>query len=183
LYNPDDNLASIAIFHATNLVRKRKGLGVLKPNYELHMAGIAHIEAMQRHGFFGHFNEYDQDNRTIRQRVENQGGHFYIVAENLARVHPFALDAKHYRYRKGNNQYFYYGENNQPLRPMTYGELGKSIVKDWLNSKGHRENLLDPELTYLGVAVEIDNNAYSSSQLPNVYAAQEFGTKYGDVEH
>ena len=145
------------------------------------MAGLSHIEAMQRYGFFGHFNNYDTKNRTIRQRVENQGGQFYIVAENLAKVHPFQIKTKNYRYRYRNGNYFYYDMDNRPLQPMSYGQLGKSIVTDWYNSKGHRQNLLDPELTYLGVAVEILPNAYQQSSLPDVYAAQEFGTRYGDL--
>ncbi len=181
LENPDNNLASISIFHATNLLRKKRRLRTFKPNYVLHRAGLSHINAMQRYNFFGHTNSYDRKNKTIRQRVENQGGQFYIVAENLARVHPFQTNESHYRYRYMNGRYHYYDDRNRPLRPMTYGEFGKSVVTDWYHSKGHRDNLLDPELIYLGVAVDIEKGAYRSSKLPNVYAAQEFGTKYGEL--
>ncbi len=175
LFAPDNGLASVSVFHATNLLRKKRGYKTLRPNYNLHLAGLAHIEAMQKHNFFGHYNRYDRRNRTISQRVRNSGGRFYVVAENLARVHPFKLKGEEYKYRYRYGKYYYYDRHDQPLKPMTYGELGKSIVTDWYHSPGHRENLFDKDLTHLGVAVVIAETLHKSSELPHVYAAQEFG--------
>lgn len=175
LRNPNDNLLTVSIFQATNLLRKKKGRKMFKPDYALHLAGLDHIGAMNRHKFFGHRNPYNSRQTDFRKRIENRGGKFYIVAENLALVHPFKTKNDQYRYRVINSRYYYFDMNGRPLRPMTYGELGKSIVTDWYNSKGHRANLLARELTHLGVAAKITKMNYGRKKLPDVYAVQEFG--------
>lgn len=49
--------------------------------------------------------------------------------------------------------YKYYGEN------IGKGQLtAKGIVEDWMNSPGHRKNILDPRFTEFGVAVAFDKN-------------------------
>lgn len=44
------------------------------------------------------------------------------------------------------NKYIYVGEN------IAFGQLNpKTVVKDWMNSKGHRENILSKNYSYIGV--------------------------------
>ena len=44
--------------------------------------------------------------------------------------------------------------------------VAKEIVDDWMSSPGHRENILDPRFTHLGVGV--------SARQHSVRATQEF---------
>jgi len=175
LEDPDNDLAAVSVFHATNMLRDMKGKKTLKPSYSLYLAGLAHIEEMRRHNFFGHYNNHNRARRTIRQRIEEQGGNYYIVGENLAKVHPFSTGDIQYTYRKYGGRYAYFDKKGRPLKPMTYGQLGKSVVTDWYRSKGHKENLLDTDFQYLGVAIVIVPNGFRTQRLPDVYAAQEFG--------
>jgi uncharacterized protein YkwD len=50
--------------------------------------------------------------------------------------------------------------------PRKTQEIARDIIHDWLNSPGHRENLLDPNFTHLGVGV--------SARRHTIRATQEF---------
>ena len=51
-------------------------------------------------------------------------------------------------------------------------QVAKKIVDDWMSSPGHRENLLSPRFTHLGVGV--------SSGHHQILATQEFVGRSGD---
>ena len=175
LYKPNDHLLSVSVFQATNLLRKRHGLAPLKPDYALHMAGMNHITSMKKNAFFGHDDPYNNSQKTFWKRIQKNGGKFRTVAENIALVHPFDTNSNFYRYRRVGNQYQYFDSNGNRLSVMTYGELGKSLLKDWYNSKGHRKNLMAHDLTHLGIATHITKKNRTGKQLPEVYAVQNFG--------
>ena len=175
LIKPNDHLLSVSVYQATNLLRKKHGLSPLKPDYALHLAGQDHISSMKKNRFFDHYDPYNSKQKTFWQRIKNHGGKFRTVAENIALVHPFRTDKSYYQYRKVGNQYYYYDEKGRELSLMTYGELGKSILTDWYNSKGHRKNLLAKDLTHLGIATHISEKNKRGKNLPKVYAVQNFG--------
>jgi len=74
------------------------------------------------------------------------------VAENLARV----PDAR-----------LYYATNGSPYDLYTDDEVAANIVDGWMNSPGHRANILDSDLTTLGVGVCKEGYYF--------YATQNFG--------
>lgn len=177
LQDPKHHLLSVSIFQATNLLRENKDLPPFMPDNALHMAGEDHIQSMIQYDFFNHFNPILPEQYSPQLRIESRGGDFRMIAENIARVHPFKIDNKIYFYQEKGGQFRYYDENKSPLQVMTYGELGKAIVTDWYRSKGHRNNLLSKEYTHLGTAIFIEPSAYQHATLPDVYAVQNFGKK------
>ena len=75
-----------------------------------------------------------------------------------------------------NNQYaFYHHHNGNQIRELTYAELAKKIVQSWMNSPGHKTNILEKEYTFLGVGISIIENPYNKDELPFVLATQLFG--------
>jgi uncharacterized protein YkwD len=52
----------------------------------------------------------------------------------------------------------------------TYEELTDSAVENWMNSPGHRKNILNPQLTRLGVGVALGQQG----NVPYVYLTQDF---------
>ena len=69
-----------------------------------------------------------------------------------------------YRHRVflvGENIWFASGYN-----PANVQRMAKEIVDDWMASPGHRENMLDPQFTHLGVGV--------SARQHTIRATQEF---------
>jgi len=175
LNNPNDYLLSIAVFQATNELRQQNRLPKFVPNRELHLAGALHIDEMRRKGFFDHVNPYNKAQKTLGQRIKYQGGQFNYMAENLALLPSFNSRNDTYRYRKVDRRYRFFELNGSKLPVHTYESFAKEVVYEWYKSKGHRQNLLNSELTHIGIAVYIEPYNYDSHILPDVYAVQEFG--------
>ena len=53
----------------------------------------------------------------------------------------------------------------------TYEETANDITKLWVNSKGHFENMIDPDYYYTAVAISYDK------KLKRVYAVQDFSSE------
>lgn len=55
------------------------------------------------------------------------------------------------RYDNGNESVWY--RNQQ--------EVAEGVVTEWMNSEGHRENLLDPRFSAQGIGVDIETDGYT----------------------
>ena len=61
-----------------------------------------------------------------------------------------------------HSKYGIYGKLGENL---AYGQTKpEEVVEDWMNSEGHRANILSPEFTKVGISVYIYNNTYYWSQ-------------------
>lgn len=120
---PDLPQTEIAIVEMTNAFRKASTLQEVKPNAVLAAAARAFALYLARSGKFGH----EADGRGPDKRVEAEGYRACMVAENLAW--------------------------NADSRGFQTAQLAGEIVKGWQESPPHRENLLLPEATEIGVAV------------------------------
>lgn len=176
LQSPNHHLLSVSVFQATNLLRKMHSLPALTPDFTLRNAGLNHAIAMKQLNFFDHTNPYDSKNKTMINRVKNEGGNFMRLAENIALVNIYKTKSSNYIIRMNGKNIQLLNEDGSALEVMTYGELGKSLLKQWFNSKGHRQNLLNPKLTRLGTAT-VFKKENNQTQLTKVYAVQNFGTR------
>lgn len=175
LQSPNQHLLSVSVFQATNLVRQKYNLPIFQPNFALHMAGLNHAKAMKTLHFFDHTNPYDSKNKTMVRRVQNQGEHFMQLAENIALVHIYKTKSSHYTIKMNGKKTQLLNQDGSPLEVMTYGELGKFLLKQWFESKGHKRNLLNPNLTHLGIAT-VFKQEINPTKLTKVYAVQNFGS-------
>jgi uncharacterized protein YkwD len=126
------------IFELTNQARLAKGLAPLARDVELGHAARDFSNDMLVRRYFDHTTP---DGLPFEQRLANQYRHWvYGMGENI-----------------------WSGSGYDPRKTQ---ELAKEIVNDWLNSPGHRENLLDPHFTHLGVGV--------SARHQTIRATQEF---------
>jgi uncharacterized protein YkwD len=73
------------------------------------------------------------DERDVAERVQHQGLAGSRFAENAIMM-PAGR------------------EPGSPEPAFTYGTYAAFLVEKWMNSPGHRANLLNPEFTYLGCA-------------------------------
>lgn len=120
---PDVAKVEAAIFVMTNAFRQDNQLAAVKPNPLLAAAARAYGEYLARTGQFSH----TADGRQPVDRATAAGYQSCLVAENLA----YFLDSR--------------GFETQ--------ELAKKSVTGWINSPGHRKNMLTPDATEIGVAV------------------------------
>jgi uncharacterized protein YkwD len=147
----DYPLLCAAVFFETDHVRAESGLPVLLHSSGLAKAASMHSADMVREGFFSHENPNDRRKRTLVARMTFCGLTFHRCAENIADV--FGI-----RYREGSSVRPPSGSGKR-LRDLagnvignhTYISFARMLVGQWMQSPGHRANILDPQVKYLGV--------------------------------
>jgi len=115
--------ASALIVEKTNAFRKSKNLEPLKSDPTLKEAAKTFAEYMARTHRYGH----QADGQTPAQRAKAAGYDYCSIRENIA---------------------YQYDSRGFEVKP-----LAKSFVEEWIDSKGHRENMLAPFATETGVAL------------------------------
>ena len=171
----DLNLLSAAIFHETNRRRANHKLPPLAFDAAAKRAANLQAQIMEKTGDVSHENPGNPQYETLTKRVTAVGLKPRFAAENLA--YTFAV-----QYRSGDRVYvredngqkiFSYKPDGPPLAAHTYISFAKSVVDQWMNSPGHRQNLLHREPTFLGVGCR---PATGESGLPMIYCCQVFYT-------
>lgn len=137
---PDVAKTEIAIVEMTNDFRAKYKLGAVKPDAKLINAARAFAAHLARTGKFAH----DGDGREPAQRAANAGYQYCFIAENLAL--------------------------NQSSAGFDTRELARQMVEGWINSPGHRKNLLAEHATDTAVAI-----AKGPDRDPKYIAVQLFG--------
>ena len=128
---PDIILMNIAAFMATQEQRIKNGKHPLKRNKLLEKAAYGHSRVMCDNHFVGHINPVDPTNRTLEQRIRNQGYDFNIIGENCA------------------------GSLYQ--KTTTYGEWARGVIEQFMHSPGHKSNLLCGLFGEIGIGCSIEN--------------------------
>jgi uncharacterized protein YkwD len=134
-----DDDAARALLAQTNRLRAQSGLSALRPEPRLAAAAARFAHYMASADRYGH----EADGREPAQRAQAEGYADCLVAENIA----FASDS----------------------RGFNGATLADRLFSGWLNSPPHRRNILDGELTEVGIAA-----AYSPRSRRH-YAVQLFG--------
>ena len=106
----------------TNDTRSEHGLSWLEPDQELERIANLHGRDMLSRDYIDHYSP-EGKNATIRV-AEGHRRLFGVVGENIA-----AYDS----------------------RPMAFEELGGRIMNGWMNSPGHRDNILASGYNVIGV--------------------------------
>jgi uncharacterized protein YkwD len=124
------------VFELTNQARQAKGLPPFIKDAELTQVARAFSDDMLVRRFFDHTTP---DGVSFDERI-----------------------ADRYRHRvrlMGENIWYATGYNPGRIR-----QVAKEIVDDWMTSPGHRENILDPRFTHLGVGVSARNGTIRATQ-------------------
>ena len=152
--NIDYPLANAAIFFMTNEIRVKNGLSPLEYSQELEIAAWHHSKLMVEKNFFSHTNSRDNNRRDPSSRGKLAGITNPSIAENIAEG--FGIN-----YRPGaplyprnvKNGEFSYSANGPLLESHTYLSLAESLITQWMNSSGHRKNILSKSALQMGCGV------------------------------
>jgi len=87
----------------------------------LERSALLHSGNMVKYNFFSHTDLINHSFGSPLMRIQLCNGDFQIVGENLA---------------------FY---------PITLGSFPEKVVNGWMNSPGHKENILNPEFSFVGI--------------------------------
>ena len=141
-----------AILRHTNEARDDAGLSPLKHDPAIDVIARGHSENMIVHGFYHDLLGQDPTDRALAAgydcRAHNADGSYsYGLSENI------------YEYPRVQLwMTSYFGFTSQ-RRPETYirseDEAGRLLVQGWLESPGHRKNILDRDARRIGVGVAV----------------------------
>lgn len=126
------------VVERTNALRESEGAGRLRPDDRLARVARDFATTLSRLEAL----EHDADGSTIPDRIRRSGYRPCAWAENIA-----------YEYRTGG---------------FAAPDLAAAFVKDWLDSAGHRRNLLSRDVKDIGVGVA------RSAKTGRVYGVQVF---------
>lgn len=177
----DYSVLNACIVMYTNKYRNIKGIPPLEFRPMLRDAAAYHCLQMVNQRFYGHENPRERKFRTVMDRLNTLGFEGRNMSENLARdfIHHYnEKSAYWYDQKEDGKNDFYYGNSNDVkglIVPKTYRELAKSIVAMWVKSPQHRQNMLDKDYTWVGVASLIDFVNVETNKLPKVFVTQVLG--------
>ncbi len=136
------NTLEARIFEFTNIERERKGLKSLKFDKRLRIAARQHSEEMLKDNYLSHGSS-NILNKTSVQRIYNSGLPILRVGENVAED-------------VGNLIPFLFRKN--------IDSLAKRIVNGWMESPGHRKNILEPDFTHMGIGSVVEGETLKVTQ-------------------
>lgn len=95
---------------------------------------------------------------TLKQRIKNAGIRIRTGSENIGMVHRYQIDNRRFKIIDSNACQFT-TQDGQPLPAHSYATLARHVVALWMESPGHRKNILDRRVTKMSTAVAFDPNA------------------------
>ena len=132
------------MFENLNRDRVKNRIRPVAIDCDLVQSARGHSADMARFGYFNHTN---LKGKTPQDRITARTKKFYCTAENIA--------------RGGTGSYEYNWTN-----------VGGQAQTDLFNSPGHRKNILNPDLTHVGIGIYRGTYAGADNIL---YVTQNFG--------
>jgi uncharacterized protein YkwD len=170
----DRDLLAAAIFHETNRVRLLERLPALPALAKLNAAAEiqSHVGIVSRPP--SHTNPF-ADISDPFNRVSYVGLKPYYVSENIALVSIYNVGGGSefgVARLRGKNT-FVDLKTGQELQVHTYDSYARMVVRAWLDSPGHRKNLLDPTVKFIGCSVYPSTGNYGEGL---IFSVQVFYT-------
>ncbi|MFC7133752.1 MULTISPECIES: CAP domain-containing protein [Salinibaculum] len=160
--NVNETAVERAVHQRINQVRRERGLQQLRYDKQLHNIADGHSEDMADRGYFSH-NAPDGSDFSDRYeaagydcRVAISGSQYATGAENIA----YTFADTDIRTNSGETVDY----NGNETR------IGYGLVRQWMNSPGHRENILRRYWKNEGIGIAVANEDGHQK----VYATQNF---------
>ena len=132
----DTEMIELGVWHLSNVYRLKNGKPALEYNINLDSAAQLHSDQMQLYGFFSHDNKKNKALGTLDKRAETSGyNNWWFLAENI------------------------YSGFISTSNPCSYFEICVKIVQAFIDSKGHRENLLSTDVNEMGCGIQFDTSS------------------------
>ncbi|MFH1842285.1 MAG: CAP domain-containing protein [bacterium] len=168
-----------AIFFETN--RRRVQHDLTPFNYSAALESIArqHSQDMANHDFFSHHGVV-AGRETLSLRLALIGITNAVAAENISTLTALEYEDSRPVYSpEQNGGYFSYSYRGKPLELRTYASAARVVLEQWLDSPGHRQNILNPDVLFLGVGTAFFADD-SFHDMPKFMATQNFASVPGN---
>lgn len=152
---PDYALLNAALYSVTNEARAQQGKSAVPYHPLLAKAAFDYAREMVTKDFFSHDHPSDPAQRTPSDRGKLAGIKNAKLAENILTSFAIQYEAgKSIVVMDATKGLISYTSPQGPAIPMhTYRSLAQSLVDWWMNSPGHRANILSDNSRSLGCGV------------------------------
>lgn len=142
-------LLQAAIFFRTNEIREQHDLHALQYSENVEQAALNHSNDMVEHDFFSHTSPVP-GRRTVSDRLAEVGigGPF---AENLTQVFSIQYEAGRPVYPLSGDGQVSYQHSGDPIPVHTYASISEVALEQWMNSSGHRRNILLERMNFMAI--------------------------------
>lgn len=169
-------LLQAAIFFVTNEERKKAKLKPFEFQSIIENVASGHAQDMVKYGFYSHTSKI-RIKRTVLDRFHLEGLNPKFYGENICSTYGLQYQTG----RKVNPPYpsgeftYAFTSRREVIPPHTYLSFAKSVVKLWMESPGHRQNILNPNFKSLGCGARVyrEKNFYN---MPYFMVVQNFGS-------
>lgn len=168
----DKELLAAAIFHETNRVRSQLGLKPFRGDEPLDSAAETQADIGSLFRPPSHTNPF-LFIATPVDRVRQAGLDPSLVAENIALISVFNIPSGTGLFQLKDDPRFRDVRTGEPAGLHTYRSYAVNVVEEWMNSPGHRANIVNPRFQFLGCAVR---ETKSLTGIDMVFAVQVFHT-------
>ena len=166
--NPDYTLLNEAVFHATNEARASGGRNEVTFHKTLAKASQRYAKRQALRNFLAHEDPTGGPKKPA-DRVIAAGAINPFIAENLATAAGYPIESGEKIYVRDNGT-FARTPDGPSLKAHSYRSFARDVVVQWLNSPGHRKNLLSKDALELGTGVYI----FFQGDMPSFVAIQMF---------
>lgn len=165
-------LLEAALFHETNRRRTAEKLPAFKHGSAMQLIARRHSEEMGKLQFFSHLSP-TLENRTLTDRLRQVGLLNVTAGENIAVLPAKEMGSGTYIVQRNEDgsETLIDARTRQRISYYTYAELAKAALDQWMQSPGHRSNILDKRFVYLGTG--IGRGSYDGGQ-DSFYLTQNF---------
>ena len=170
----DYPLLQAAIFYYTNVEREKRGIQPFKHSREVELTAFGHAQDMVNYNFYSHTSPI-RFRRTLRDRLNRSGINPKYIGENICSTFGLQYQAGKKVGKPARPGEFRYLNTTirEVIPPHTYRSFAQSVVKLWMESPGHRQNILNPQFTHMGcgASVYFEKSFYG---MPYFMAVQNF---------
>ncbi|HEY0864130.1 MAG TPA: CAP domain-containing protein [Lacunisphaera sp.] len=168
----DRELMARAIFHETNQVRRKLGLPEFRRLPKLDEAADLEAAVGKVYQPPSHTNPFPMIG-TPFERVQYVGLKIEQVAENIALLSIYETQAGVGMVMREGKRHFLHPGTHAELQRATYRWFAREVVRNWMESPGHRANIVNPSLAYLGCSVQ---PSVSLTGMDQLFCVQVFFT-------
>jgi len=136
----------------SNEARQKAGLPVLKVSGELQQLAEKHSRDMASRNYFAHATRRLGRDLPFEKRVSPESLGYKSTAENIA-LQPIVVGRQITKRTSSS------GEVTREVKEnvATYEQLARKTVQGWMDSTGHRKNMLTREFNRIGIGVAAGN--------------------------
>jgi uncharacterized protein YkwD len=162
----------LLIFHLTNEVRLKNNLKPLEYSEELAKTARMHAFDMVSGNFFDHINNRSSKRRTPDDRARLNKISNPHINENIIEGYALQYKALDKVFVRGKGE-FSITEKGPLIRPHTYLTFCEDQIDKWMNSPGHRKNILSKDALQLGCGAAFFLTT-EFNDMPTFYIVQNF---------